>query len=171
MIRNTSRELIPRHKREKRPCLKESTIETAKHGRLAKVTGNHDKWGELDRAFNLEARKDMEECWETQCEVLEHQKGDSRKAFTLLKEITGKRSEVRSFQRQKWHHLTEAEAILNLWAKYCRCPYKEPSPSPWISSRNGAYAFKWRVCYVSLTSWDVLKSTLSENVCTATQTL
>ena len=63
--------------------------------RQAKVTGDRGRWERLNNEFTKSAREDKNAYIESKCREMEKDKTNSKKAFRILKEVTGKRS-VRS---------------------------------------------------------------------------
>ena len=57
-----------------------------------KVTCDRGRWERLNKEFTKSAREDKNAYIESKCREMEKDKTNSKKAFRILKEVTGKRS-------------------------------------------------------------------------------
>ena len=129
-------------KEKKQPWLSNETLRVADERRQAKVTGDRGRWERLNKEFTNGARLGKNAYIEIKCREMEKDKTNSKKAFRILKEVTGKRS-VRTdvINDTEGRALTEISVdILKRWEEYCgklyknqdgdqRCDYdREPPP-------------------------------------------
>ncbi|MEE4247479.1 MAG: hypothetical protein V2I33_18885 [Kangiellaceae bacterium] len=85
-------EHIRKSRRLRRPWLSALALDIAEERRAAKVIGDSERWQRLNRNFNRQAREDKNAYLEARCEDMEREQGNSKKAFKILRELTGKRT-------------------------------------------------------------------------------
>ena len=112
---------IPKKKRKKQPWISVDTLKLAEERRKAKVEGNSKDWSRLNTAVSKGAKEDMSNFIEEKCKELEKlkQRGDSKKIFQTVKELTGKwtpRMDV--INDGEGNTLTETEDIKSRWVEY-----------------------------------------------------
>ena len=107
-------------KNQKQSWLTHKTIGVADERRQANVTGDRGRWEILSKQFTKSAREDKHAYIESKCREMEKDKTNSKKAFRILKEVTGKRSaRTDVFNDTEGGALTESVDILKKWVGYC----------------------------------------------------
>ena len=119
VINTAAKKHVSKRKKQKQPWLTNETLGVADERRQAKVTGDRGRWERLNEEFTKSAREDKNAYMESKCREMEKDKSNSKKAFRILKEVTGKRS-VRTdvINDTEARALTESVDILKRWEEY-----------------------------------------------------
>ena len=120
---------IRKSRRLRRSWLSAQALNIAEERRTTKVTGDSEGWQRLNREFTRQAREDKNAYLEARCEEMEREKSNSKKAFKILRELTGKRTMTAGVINDvDGNTLMEAEDIKRRWAEYCENLYKCQQP-------------------------------------------
>ena len=90
-VSTAAKKHVSKRKKQKQPWLTNETLGVAGERRQAKVTGDRGRWERLNKEFTKSAREDKNAYIESKCREMEKDKSNSKKAFRILKEVTGKR--------------------------------------------------------------------------------
>ena len=86
---------------------------------MAKSEGNTTKWSQLNREVTKSVIGDKRSFIESRCEEMEQCKGESKKVFQVLKEVTSKRTPRNdAINDENGVTLTENEGIKARWVEY-----------------------------------------------------
>jgi hypothetical protein len=119
VVISAAKKHIPKKKRKKQPWITKTTLNLAEERRKAKAEGNRNEWSRLNSAVSKGVSEDKRNFIEKKCDELEAHKGESKKIFQIVKELTGKhtpRTDV--INDEEGNTLTEIEDIKQRWAEY-----------------------------------------------------
>ena len=125
VVNTAAKKHVSKRKKQKQPWQTNETLGVADERRQAKVTGDRGRWERLNKEFTKSAREDKNAYIESKCREMEKDKTNSKKAFRILKEVTGKRP-VRTdvINDTEGRALTDSVDILKRWEEYCGKLYK-----------------------------------------------
>ena len=107
---------VSKRKKQKQPWLTNETLGVADERRQAKVACDRGRWERLNKEFTKSARDDKNAYIESKCREMEKDKANPKKAFRILKEVTGKRSaRTDVINDTEGMALTESVDILKRW--------------------------------------------------------
>lgn len=133
----TAKKHIPKRKRQRKPWLKNATMDTAEERRKAKGRGDMDEWARLNKEFRKAANADKREYLKEKCKHLEQCNKNPKEVSKVIKEITGKWSaQTEVINDKEGNILTESEDIMKRWAEYCHQLYEEPQEHLWMRSSD-----------------------------------
>ena len=116
---------VSKRMKQKQPWLTNETLGVAGERRQAKAACDRGRWERLNKEFTKSARDDKNAYIESKCREMEKDKTNSKKAFQILKEVTGKRSaRTGVINDMEGRALTESVDILKRWEGYCEKLYK-----------------------------------------------
>ena len=92
VVNSAAKKHVSKRKTQKQPWLSNETLGVADERRQVKVTGDRGRWERHNKEFTKRARKHKNAYIENKCRQMEKDKTNSKKAFRILKEVTGKRS-------------------------------------------------------------------------------
>ena len=125
VVNTAAKKHVSKRKNQKQPWLTNETLGVADERRQAKVTCDRGRWERLNKEFTKSAREDKNAYIESKCREIEKDKTNSKKAFRILKEVTGKRStRTDVINDTEGRALTESVDNLKRWAEYCEKLYK-----------------------------------------------
>ena len=116
VVNTVAKKHVSKRKKQKQTWLRNDTLGVADERRQAKVTGDTGRWERLNKELTKSAREDKNAYIESKCREMEKDTIKSKKAFKILKEMTGKRS-VRTdvINDTEGRALTESVDILKRW--------------------------------------------------------
>ena len=128
VVNTAAKKHVSKRKKLKQPWLTNETLGVADErteGKRRSQLGDIGRWERLNKEFTKSAREDKNAYIESKCREMEKDKTNSKKAFRILKEVTGKRS-VRTdvTNDTEGRALTESVDILKRWEAYCGKLYK-----------------------------------------------
>ena len=134
---SSAKETIPRKKKKKQPWISKTTLDLADKRQEAKKKGDYQEWKKQQKEVSKSVRTDQRNFVERKCDEIEKARNDSRKVFSLVKELTQKsstRSDV--INDRTGNTLTESADIKNRWAEYCTDLYQDDPQETSSSSSN-----------------------------------
>jgi hypothetical protein len=110
---------IPKKRRKKNPWISQTTLDLASERKKAKSDGNTDKWSQLNKDVTKSVIHDKKSFIESKCEEMENCRGESKKVFQVLKEVTNKQPpRTDAVNDRNGVTLTETEDIKRRWVEY-----------------------------------------------------